>query len=325
MKGTLPDRVPGVVDELDAPLLQVLRDGAGELVGAIPRLLARAPPRRRTACSAGPRRSSRGRSPASTSTSSEFERISRSASTSSCGTSSRDAVRRPRERDVQREAARRCRVAALRLDERADLVRRRVDVVATACSPFDGLMRFAPTTWMFSPSFAVSSTRSPSSSAAASSPLPNTACEHALRERRGTRRSSTPARSRSRPRRSRRRRRRPARPTLPSLVSRSARFAADAMPFSRSSLTASSKSPSVSWSARLQSIIPALVASRSCFTSAAEISVIRSPPSVPPPSPPARPSGAGSSARPLPRPRPRLPLRPSPPRRARPAPSARSR
>src|ERR1043165_8456593 len=37
--GTLADRVPGVVDELDAALLQVPRDRARRFVGAIPRLL----------------------------------------------------------------------------------------------------------------------------------------------------------------------------------------------------------------------------------------------------------------------------------------------
>src|SRR5205823_10695292 len=52
------------------------------------------------------------------------------------------------------------------------------------------------------------------------------------------------------------------------------RFCACAMPFSRSSVTAASMSPFVSWSARLQSIIPAPVRSRSSLTSAAEISAI---------------------------------------------------
>src|SRR5207245_5706342 len=54
-----------------------------------------------------------------------------------------------------------------------------------------------------------------------------------------------------------------------------------------SSFTASSKSPLVSTSARLHSIIPALVASRSCLTIAAVMSVIRSSPS-PLPAPPRR-------------------------------------
>src|SRR6478609_8208574 len=35
----LPDRVPGVVEELDALLGEVLADGRGRLVGAVPRLL----------------------------------------------------------------------------------------------------------------------------------------------------------------------------------------------------------------------------------------------------------------------------------------------
>src|SRR5438128_3026364 len=35
----LPDGVPGVVEKLDPPVLQVLPDAAGELVRAVPRLL----------------------------------------------------------------------------------------------------------------------------------------------------------------------------------------------------------------------------------------------------------------------------------------------
>src|SRR4249919_3562209 len=56
---------------------------------------------------------------------------------------------------------------------------------------------------------------------------------------------------------------------IPSPVPRPARLPAWAIPFSRSSLTAASMSPPVSSSARLQSIMPAWVISRSCFTSAA--------------------------------------------------------
>ena len=56
---------------------------------------------------------------------------------------------------------------------------------------------------------------------------------------------------------------------IPSPVPRPARLPACAIPFSRRSLTAASMSPPVSSSARLQSIMPAWVASRSCFTSAA--------------------------------------------------------
>src|SRR5439155_26269135 len=63
-------------------------------------------------------------------------------------------------------------------------------------------------------------------------------------------------------------------PTFPSGVSRSARFAAPAIPFSRSRRTAASMSPFVSCSARLQSIIGAPVWSRSSLTRAAEISAI---------------------------------------------------
>src|SRR6185312_3889810 len=39
IRGSLRDCVPGVVEQLDALLLQVLRDRPGRLVGAIPRLL----------------------------------------------------------------------------------------------------------------------------------------------------------------------------------------------------------------------------------------------------------------------------------------------
>src|SRR6476659_7485019 len=55
----------------------------------------------------------------------------------------------------------------------------------------------------------------------------------------------------------------------PSPVPRPARFPAWAMPFSRRSLTAAAMSPPVSSRARLQSIIPAWVLSRSSLTSAA--------------------------------------------------------
>ena len=63
--------------------------------------------------------------------------------------------------------------------------------------------------------------------------------------------------------------------TLPSVVSRPLRFAACAIPFSRRSVTASSTSPFVSSSARLQSIIPAPVFSRSSLTRSAEIIVMK--------------------------------------------------
>ena len=72
-------------------------------------------------------------------------------------------------------------------------------------------------------------------------------------------------------------------PTLPSVVSRPERLAASAMPFSRSNVRAASRSPPVSSSARLQSIIPAPVWSRSSFTRLAEIVVDIRPP--PPPAP----------------------------------------
>src|SRR3954462_6269266 len=56
----------------------------------------------------------------------------------------------------------------------------------------------------------------------------------------------------------------------PSDAARSPRLAACAWPFTRRISTALSTSPPASWSARLQSIIPAPVRSRSAFTSPAE-------------------------------------------------------
>src|SRR5919106_2109680 len=64
--------------------------------------------------------------------------------------------------------------------------------------------------------------------------------------------------------------------TTPSEAARPARLAAAAWPRSRRSSTARSKSPSASWSARLESIIPAPVSSRSRLTSPAE--TVMSPP-----------------------------------------------
>src|ERR687891_572922 len=65
---------------------------------------------------------------------------------------------------------------------------------------------------------------------------------------------------------------------MPSVVVRPARLPACAIPRSRRSVRAASRSPSVSTSARLQSIIPAPVRSRSSLTSAAGISVTGTPP-----------------------------------------------
>ena len=58
---------------------------------------------------------------------------------------------------------------------------------------------------------------------------------------------------------------------MPSVASRPPSFAAPAMPFSRRQVTAASTSPLVSWSAFLQSIMPAPVRSRRALTSFAEI------------------------------------------------------
>src|SRR5207248_2739747 len=62
--------------------------------------------------------------------------------------------------------------------------------------------------------------------------------------------------------------------TIPSFVARVAFFAAVAMPFVRRIVSAFSKSPPLSTRARLQSINPALVFSRSCLTSFGSISVV---------------------------------------------------
>src|SRR5258708_37105749 len=56
--------------------------------------------------------------------------------------------------------------------------------------------------------------------------------------------------------------------TIPSFAEREAFFEALAIPFLRNRSSAFSRSPSVSTSAFLQSIMPALVFSRSCLTSA---------------------------------------------------------
>ena len=203
------------------------------------------------------------------------------------------AVRRAREGQVQREAARRSRVAALCAHDRADLVRRRVDVEgdrlavrrlhALRADDLDVLAELR-------------SERDPLVLERRRRRRRRTRCAAPSPRRRGSRRCSRRARSRSRSRRSRRRSSRTITPTLPSLVARSARFAADAIPFSRRSLTASSKSPSVSWSARLHSIIPALVASRSSFTIAAVMSVTRSPPRSASSSPSVGSTGAATAS-----------------------------
>src|SRR4030095_11552910 len=62
--------------------------------------------------------------------------------------------------------------------------------------------------------------------------------------------------------------------TIPSFVARVAFFAALAMPFVRKIVSAFSRSPLLSTRARLQSMNPALVFSRSCLTSLGSISVV---------------------------------------------------
>src|SRR6478736_6802914 len=134
--------------------------------------------------------------------------------------------------------------------------------------------RSAPATTMFSPSLPMSSIRSSSNDAAASTPSAWTA--RSTRSANAWNSSFFDTGSVSQPM--------PTIvptpdsttvPTRPSVVARSARLPACAMPFSRSSVRAASISPSVSCSARLQSIMPAPVASRSSLTRAALISVTR--------------------------------------------------
>src|SRR5262245_12878835 len=62
--------------------------------------------------------------------------------------------------------------------------------------------------------------------------------------------------------------------TIPSFVARVAFFAALAMPLVRKIVSAFSRSPPLSTRARLQSMNPALVFSRSCLTSLGSISVV---------------------------------------------------
>src|SRR5438067_6409333 len=128
---------------------------------------------------------------------------------------------------------------------------------------------------MFSPSFAESSTRFSSSSVSAPTPFASTASSTDFAYARNSSLFETGSVSQPiativplEPSSASRY------PTLPSVVSRPARFAALAIPFSRRRTIAASMSPFVSCRARLQSIIPAPVRSRSSLTSAAEISAI---------------------------------------------------
>ena len=268
------DRVPGVVEQLDAVLGQVLADRRRRLVGAVPRLLGQhglaEEPLVQLALDDLLAHVLRLR-----------EHLVRVREDLALGVDEllrhlvARAVRRPGEGQVQREAARRLagrRPSCARARRPCSPARgRRCD----RCSPSRRLHALRADDLDVLAELRGERRRAPPRASPASPPL-----EHGPRapspRRRGSRRCSRRARSRSRSRRSRRRSSRTITPTLPSLVARSARFAADAMPLSRSSLTASSKSPSVSWSARLQSIIPALVASRSSFTIAAVMSVTRS-------------------------------------------------
>ena len=64
---------------------------------------------------------------------------------------------------------------------------------------------------------------------------------------------------------------------MPLLVARPARLAAEARPFFRRISMAFSMSPPASVSAALQSIMPAPVLSRSCFTISAVIAIAVTP------------------------------------------------
>ena len=120
--------------------------------------------------------------------------------------------------------------------------------------------RVPSTTTMFSPSWAISSTRSASSASAASAPLPfaetrssafSANSRNASFFDTGSVSQPTPTIAAASPLSST--------STMPSVVARSARLPAAAIPFSRRSVRAASMSPPVSCSARLQSIIPAPV------------------------------------------------------------------
>src|SRR5918996_459458 len=125
---------------------------------------------------------------------------------------------------------------------------------------------------MFSPSFATSSTRLSSSSPAASGPSALTASRR--RRAKAANSSLFETGSVSQPTATiAPRSGSTLETTVPSEVSRPARLPASARPCSRRSRVAASRSPFDSTRARLQSIIPAPVWSRSCLTSAAGISV----------------------------------------------------
>src|SRR5262245_40939659 len=133
--------------------------------------------------------------------------------------------------------------------------------------------RVAPRIWMFSPSFPTSSCRCSSSSPTESGPSYSTVSSTFSAKARNS--SFFDTGSVSQPTATSV----PVSPdtlasTTPSVVSLPARLPASAMPRSRRSFFAASRSASVSWSARLASIIPAPVSSRSCFTSVAGMSAI---------------------------------------------------
>src|SRR5437764_553074 len=142
-------------------------------------------------------------------------------------------------------------------------------------APSTASNRAAPATTMFSPRRPTSCARSSSSDASAPGPSASTASSTFVANARNSSLFETGSVSHPTATIEPRRLSSASRyPTFPSGVSRSARFAAPAIPFSRSRRTAASMSPFVSCSARLQSIIGAPVWSRSSLTRAAEISAI---------------------------------------------------
>src|SRR3954470_14900033 len=128
-KGTLVrgDRVPGVVEQLDSALGEILPRGRSRLVGAVPRLLGQH-------CLAVELLVQLALDDLLADVLGLREDILRVGENLALRVDEllRDllagAVRRPCEREVQREAPRRSGVAALRPHERTDLVRRAVDV-----------------------------------------------------------------------------------------------------------------------------------------------------------------------------------------------------
>ena len=221
-------------------LLQVLRDRPGRLVGAVPRLLRQhrlaEEPLVQLALDdlladvlglrRAPLRSSRGsrarrrRAPAA-------PRRARRTSAARTSGAARGCAPPPGRRPSSARSRRPCSPASARSTRSP----RRPTPPCASCRRPGCSRRAAPRARRARPR---ATAASPPSNDGRAAPSPRT---------RGSRRCSRRARSRSRSRAIAPTLSRTITPTLPSLVARSARFAADAMPFSRRSLTASSKSP----------------------------------------------------------------------------------